>query len=208
MASEQILQKSIMGGFKKEGVLSYVEQLQNEIISLKKELDDAKGETTKSEEISTELQDKSDEIVTLKEEIDELKKENAVLLEENASSALKIEAANATAEDYAQRLEACNAKIAAIESKFGDIERKYTQSASERTSFGNRFIGSSRKQNEAVKEAKATIDAVLENLGEYAAELEDARLHFEETSEAFRGFTAELEEVLTEISRKLSSDAE
>ena len=37
MGSEQVLKKSVLGGFKKEGVLNYIEQLQSEIISLKKE---------------------------------------------------------------------------------------------------------------------------------------------------------------------------
>ena len=38
MGSEQFFKKSVLGGFKKEGVLNYVEQLQTEIIELKKEI--------------------------------------------------------------------------------------------------------------------------------------------------------------------------
>lgn len=38
MGSNQVLKKSVFGGFNKEKVLGYVEQLQAEILGLKKEL--------------------------------------------------------------------------------------------------------------------------------------------------------------------------
>ena len=49
MESNQILKKSFMGGFKKEGVINYIEQLQAEIFRLKNELAEKNSEAVEIE---------------------------------------------------------------------------------------------------------------------------------------------------------------
>ena len=74
MGSEQVLKKSVLGGFKKEGVLNYIEQLQTEIIELKKE-----------------ISNKSD----YSYEIDNLKSEKEAVINQTAAITAKYDAAKA-----------------------------------------------------------------------------------------------------------------
>ena len=94
MGSDQILKKSVIGGFKKEGVLNYIEQLQTEIVGLKRELNNDKSEA-------------DGEISSLKNENESLKSENAGLIEANAAYALKIEESQVSIDEYRTKLQLC-----------------------------------------------------------------------------------------------------
>ena len=104
MSSEQILKKSMLGGFKKEGVLNYVEQLQNEIVSLKKEVSNGSKCQTELDELKDKKDSADRELSALKAEIEALKSENARLIEQNAAYALKLEEANVSIADSVGKL--------------------------------------------------------------------------------------------------------
>ena len=87
MSSNQILKRSIIGGFRKEGVLDYIEQLQLEIQRLKTEIAEKNSVIGDLEEFEALCEERkaennalSDEINSLKAEIETVKGEKAKLI--------------------------------------------------------------------------------------------------------------------------------
>lgn len=198
MGSEQILKKSVLGGFKKEGVLNYVEQLQNEIVSLKKEV--SNGSKCKNE--LDELKDKKDyadrELSALKAENEALKAENARLIEQNAAYALKIEEANVSIADYESKQQLFVEKISSIEAKFDQIESNYIKYGEVKA-----FAASAcAKANDAVKAAKNEITGANERI-------KTACVNFESSVASLKASSENLMSVLDSVSESLaSSDSE
>lgn len=127
MGTDKVLKNSFFGGFKKEDVINYIEQLQQEIVSLKREAGD--NAACKRELDSVKLSNESyeKEILVLKEENAALKAENANLIEKNASYSLKLEEAQVTAADYEAKLESSKEKIEFIEHKYAELEAEYSK---------------------------------------------------------------------------------
>lgn len=198
MSSEQILKKSVLGGFKKEGVLNYVEQLQNEIINLKKEV----SNSSKCQDELDELKDKKDsadrELCALKAENEALKAENARLLEQNAAYALKIEEANVSIADYKSKQQLFVEKISSIEAKFDQIESNYIKYGEVKA-----FAASAcTKANDAVKAAKNEISGANERI-------KTACVNFESSVASLKASSENLISVLDSVSESLaSSDSE
>lgn len=198
MSSEQILKKSVLGGFKKEGVLNYVEQLQNEIVSLKKEV----SNSSKCQDELDELKDKKDsadrELCALKAENEALKAENARLLEQNAAYALKIEEANVSIADYESKQQLFVEKISSIEAKFDQIESNYIKYGEVKA-----FAASAcAKANDAVKAAKNEISGANERI-------KTACVNFESSVASLKASSENLISVLDSVSESLaSSDSE
>ena len=84
MGSEQVLKKSLLGGFKKEGVLNYIEQLQSEILTLKKEVNENSDCKNQLESILEERDNTDNGFAALKEENEQLKAVIEALNEEKA----------------------------------------------------------------------------------------------------------------------------
>ena len=198
MGSEQILKKSMLGGFKKEGVLNYVEQLQNEIVSLKKEVSNG----SKCQNELDELKDKKDsadrELSALKAENEALKTENARLIEQNAAYALKLEEANVSIADYESRQQIFVEKISSIEAKFDQIESNYIKYGEVKA-----FAASAcAKANDAVKAAKADIEGANERI-------KTACVNFESSVASLKASSENLIGVLNSVSETLvTSDSE
>ncbi len=198
MGSEQILKKSMLGGFKKEGVLNYVEQLQNEIVSLKKEVSNG----SKCQNELDELKDKKDsadrELSALKAENEALKAENARLIEQNAAYALKLEEANVSIADYENRQQLFVEKISSIEAKFDQIESNYIKYGEVKA-----FAASAcAKANDAVKAAKADIAGANERI-------KTACVNFESSVASLKASSENLIGVLDSVSESLvTSDGE
>lgn len=198
MGSEQILKKSVLGGFKKEGVLNYVEQLQNEIVSLKKEVSNG----SKCQNELDELKDKKDsadrELSALKAENEALKAENARLIEQNAAYALKLEEANVSIADYENRQQLFVEKISSIEAKFDQIESNYIKYGEVKA-----FAASAcAKANDAVKAAKADIAGANERI-------KTACINFESSVASLKASSENLIGVLDSVSESLvTSDGE
>lgn len=127
MSSEQILKKSLLGGFKKEGVLNYVEQLQTEIIELKKELNNKTACQKDVDDLKSLKEASEKRLAELSEENASLKSENGALIEQNAAYSLKIEEAQISIADYEKKQQELEAKTSLIESKFTEIEKKYAE---------------------------------------------------------------------------------
>lgn len=198
MGSEQILKKSMLGGFKKEGVLNYVEQLQNEIVILKKEVSNG----SKCQNELDELKDKKDsadrELSALKAENEALKAENARLIEQNAAYTLKLEEANVSIADYESRQQLFVEKISAIEAKFDQIESNYIKYGEVKA-----FAASAcAKANDAVKAAKADIEGANERI-------KTACVNFESSVASLKASSENLIGVLNSVSETLvTSDSE
>lgn len=198
MSSEQILKKSVLGGFKKEGVLNYVEQLQNEIVSLKKEVSNG----SKCQNELDELKDKKDsadrELYALRAENEALKAENARLIEQNAAYALKIEEANVSIADYESKQQLFVEKISSIEAKFDQIESNYIKYGEVKA-----FAASAcAKANDAVKAAKSEITGANERI-------KTACVNFESSVASLKASSENLMSVLDSVSESLaSSDSE
>ncbi len=198
MSSEQILKKSMLGGFKKEGVLNYVEQLQNEIVSLKKEVSNGSKCQTELDELKDKKDSADRELSALKEEIEALKAENARLIEQNAAYALKLEEANVSIADYENRQQLFVEKISSIEAKFDQIESNYIKYGEVKA-----FAASAcAKANDAVKAAKADIAGANERI-------KTACVNFESSVASLKASSENLIGVLDSVSESLvTSDGE
>ena len=150
MASNQILKKSVLGGFRKEDVINYVEGLQAEIHRLKKdigaknnELEKLEGDKTSAEALEKDfaaLKAENDslraECDALKAELDEAKEKKALLLSEADNykmqmielDCVKVENDNLRAElekcrsDYDSKITVYQDKIASIETMVASLE--------------------------------------------------------------------------------------
>ncbi|MBQ2693957.1 MAG: hypothetical protein IJF57_00250 [Clostridia bacterium] len=198
MSSEQILKKSMLGGFKKEGVLNYVEQLQNEIVSLKKEVSNGSKCQTELDELKDKKDSADRELSALKAEIEALKSENARLIEQNAAYALKLEEANVSIADYESRQQLFVEKISSIEAKFDQIESNYIKYGEVKA-----FAASAcAKANDAVKAAKADIAGANERI-------KTACVNFESSVASLKASSENLIGVLDSVSESLvTSDGE
>lgn len=152
MASNQILKKSLVGGFKKDGVLNYVEQLQAEILELKQELGNREAESENNERLKAALEEKDAQIEALKSEIEELKAQNSVQSQEHEKTVKQCQT------DYEEKIQMYDTKIAAIEEKFAAIESGCTR------------LGESDK---IVSQAKAKADALTAKANEAVKQAAD-----------------------------------
>ena len=125
MSSEQIIKKSLFGGFKKEGVINYIEKLQSEILKLKTELSNIPNHTEELRSLKAENEASATEIAALIAKIDTLKAENESLSERNSKlfqEAEELKTANSELE-YKQQL--FKEKISVIENKFIQLANGY-----------------------------------------------------------------------------------
>lgn len=144
MASKQVLKKSVIGGFKKEDVINYVEQLQAEIQRLRNDVAQMNSELEQYDELRNAYVEANRYADTVKEELESLKTERTTLAAEN--EILKVEKQSleavienikkekSDAEDvHAKELAAVKSenenkirffeeKLASIESTFASIE--------------------------------------------------------------------------------------
>lgn len=191
MGSEQIFKKSVLGGFKKEGVLNYVEQLQTEIIELKKEIN---NKPDFSDEIKV-LKDFNEsavaETTALTAKIDALKAENEALTESNLSLNNELEEAKNLINEYEEKQKIFAAKISEIDSKFLRLTSGLICQDSSASDIKN-------KANEAVENAKNEIGDINERL-------KTTCNNFVSSSTALKSCVENLLDILSSISEDLNS---
>ncbi|MBR3818565.1 MAG: hypothetical protein IKJ41_05380 [Clostridia bacterium] len=157
MGSEQIFKKSVLGGFKKEGVLNYVEQLQTEIIELKKEIT---NKPDLSEEVKA-LKDINEnavaETTALTAKIDALKAENEALTEANLSLVRDLEEAKMLINEYEEKQKIFAEKISEIDNKFSRLTSDFVCSDSSASDIKT-------KANDAVENARNEIGDINERI--------------------------------------------
>lgn len=214
MGSDQILKKSVLGGFKKEGVLNYIEQLQTEILSLKKDVNENSAYKTELETLKSEQESSNKDLESLKTENEALKAENASLIEKNAAYALKIEEAQVTIADYESKQRQWEEKIASIEAKFAEIESscsKYGEADSKADSVIRDAMNYSERM---INDAKTSADEITEVVGGAVRaaksevsgandRIKTACVNFDSSASALRASVENLMNVLSEIADKI-----
>lgn len=191
MGSEQIFKKSVLGGFKKEGVLNYVEQLQTEIIELKKEIT---NKPDLSEEVKA-LKDINEnavaETTALTAKIDALKAENEALTEANLSLVRDLEEAKMLINEYEEKQKIFAEKISEIDNKFSRLTSDFVCSDSSASDIKT-------KANDAVENARNEIGDINERI-------KTTCNNFVSSSSALKACVENLLDVLSSISDDFNS---
>ncbi len=133
MEQEKIMRTSVFGGFKKEDVITYVEQLKQEIENLKSDV--AKKDETIGElnEKVLELTDECAQLSSLKTEVEEKTAEITRLQAQNKEILQKVDSLTAVAEEYSQAktsIEENNKNIEMAQARLGAAfldARKYSE---------------------------------------------------------------------------------
>lgn len=226
MGSDQVLKKSLLGGFKKEGVLNYIEQLQSEILSLKKEVNENSDCKNQLENIRNEKDDASNDIAALKEEneqlkstVDELTQEVSILAGDKAELSNKLENANNIIAEFEEKQKKWEEKIALIEEKFAEIESGYSKMGetdnrvngmlNDAKSYSDKIILDARtsayeiseKASFAVKNAKDEIVSANDRIL-------TACVNFNSSAESLKAGAENLINILSELSEKFNSAEE
>ncbi len=191
MGSEQIFKKSMLGGFKKEGVLNYVEQLQSEIIELKKEISNKPDLSDEVEALKAVNEDVAAESAALAAKYDALKAENEALSEKNSELMQDLDEAKKLICDYEEKQSLFENKLSAIESKFDKLASGYMTN-------GNTDADCSSKAGAAVKTAKIEISDANERI-------KNACDDFESSSSALKSSVENLLNILSGISEEFCS---
>ena len=208
MGSDSILKKSVIGGFKKEGVLNYVEQLQTEIVSLRKELNENASCKKELDSVSVKKEIAEREMNILKDEIAELKEINAALSEENkallerdATASLKLEEAQTMISNYENKISLYEEKIAAIEEKFAYIEANYQK-------YGDAIDSAKNSAAEISVKAKNAVDAAKNEISDANERIKTACVNFESSVASMKSSAENLIETLSAVSANFGVEEE
>ena len=125
MGAEKVLKKSLFGGFKKDTVLNYIEELQNEIVDLRKELSNNNGYCDEIESLKAANCSYISESAALAAKLDALKAENESLSESNLQLTNELEEAKRIISDYDNKETLFINKISEIEKKFVVLSKGY-----------------------------------------------------------------------------------
>lgn len=156
MGSEQVLKKSVLGGFKKDGVINYVEQLQSEILELKREVANKPDLSDEYNAVKKDNENAYADIASLTAKCDAIKAENEALSNHNIKLSEELDEAKKVIAEYESKQKLFEEKILAIESKFLKIKSGYT-SADVTPSEINNVVASAHSDisyaNERIKTA-------------------------------------------------------
>lgn len=156
MGSEQVLKKSVLGGFKKDGVINYVEQLQSEILELKREVANKPDLSDEYNAVKKDNENAYADIASLTAKCDAIKAENEALSNHNIKLSEELDEAKKVIAEYESKQKLFEEKILAIESKFLKIKSGYT-SADVTPSGINNVVASAHSDisyaNERIKTA-------------------------------------------------------
>ncbi len=236
MSSNQVLKKSLLGGFKKDGVLNYVEGLQAEIMNLRGKLEsksnseseavaalrnELEQKESKIHELESAIaasEDKDGEISALKAEIDRLNSlVSDISAEKENLASEKEKAIQAAKDEYEEKARLCEEKIAVIEDKFAQIESSYTR-ISETDSkvnamMNNAILSSDKMINEAkAKSADITSkanDALKEafaDISDVYAQFRTATVNYDSSSAALKTRVESLIQLLESMQIELPSE--
>lgn len=184
MGSNQVLKKSVFGGFNKEKVLGYVEQLQAEILGLKKELAAKNADSSEIAKLNKENAELKKQLESVKEENKVLSEENESQLRMNAEYALRMEEYEASAKEYQSMLDECVAHFEEIEKQFSQLEEAYNK----------RMLtdGDSSQRERMVSKATAEIEEINDRLESsftnFDAAVGDLRSNTSDIMAAFKSF--------------------
>lgn len=208
MGSESILKKSVIGGFKKEGVLNYVEQLQSEIVTLRKELNecnsckkDLDSANAKNEIAEKEIDNLRCEIEELNKKNEALEQANKALNERDAAFSLKLEEAQVTISNYENKIRLYEEKIASIEEKFAEIEKNYQK-------YGEVIDNAKSSAAEITVRAKNAVNNAKDEISSVNERIKTACINFESSVASMKSSAENLIETLSAISENINSEEE
>lgn len=214
MGSEKVLKKTAFGGFKKEGVLDYVEQLQAEILSLKKELNNNQDSSMENKKLEEKCKGLEAEIEGLKNQNTSFQAENKKLSDENGILKEKVDNAGIVISDYEAKIAVCENKVAEIEKKFSEIEVLYSK-ASQTDSKANALMADAvnysekviAKANEkainAVATAEKAVNAALALVSGASERLKISKANYEGTFDEAEREVENLKNTLSKLSSEL-----
>lgn len=188
MSSEQIFKKSVLGGFKKEGVLNYIEQLQSEIIELKKEITNKPDFSDEVQALKAKNEDASAETAALTAKYDALKAENDALSDKNAELLRELDDAKKIITEYEEKQHLFEKKISVIEDKFEQLASGYSVSVE-------------NKKSDLISEAKSDVMDANERI-------KTACNNFESSANALKSCVENLLSVISGISENLYSESD
>lgn len=194
MSKDKILKKSAFGGFKKEDVLDYIEKLQQEIVSLKRDASDCNAYKREAEALKSSVADKDKAAESLKAENDALKAENASYIEKNASLSLKVEQLNAILEKSKEEAAEYKAKYEEMcdeHSKVTDVSKLVSEAKA--------------SVSKITSDAKRSVDFVRNDVSAAADRLKTVCVNFESSLSSLKSGTDGLLETLSSASEKLDS---
>lgn len=218
MGSEQILKKSLLGGFKKEGVLNYIEQLQSEILTLKKEVNENSDCKNKLENIINEKDSSDSEIASLEKEnkllraeIGELKNNNSTLIEDNKSLSFKLEESEKKIKELDEKQKKWEEKVGLIEAKFAEIESSYSKIGetdskvnvilSEAQSHSDRIISDAKKSaGEISAKAIYAVNNAKKEIKDASDRIQTACVNFDSSVSSLKASSENLLKILSELS--------
>lgn len=223
MGSEQILKKSILGGFKKEGVLNYIEQLQSEILSLKKEVNENSDCKMQLENVMSEKDSADIDIIALTKENEQLKNdlsdlqdEKSTLIEANTELNVQIQNAKNTIAELEEKQKKWEEKVALIEEKFAEIESSYSKIGetdnkvngmlNDAKSYSDRIISDAKLSASAISEKTAeAVNIAKSEILSANDRIQTACVNFDSSAASLKACTENLINILSEISESFSS---
>lgn len=222
MGSEQVLKKSLLGGFKKEGVLNYIEQLQSEILTLKKEVNENSDCKNQLESILEERDNTDNGFAALKEENEQLKaviealnEEKAMLSAENEELKKELEKSGAVVSEFEAKQAKWEEKIAVIEEKFAEIELSYSRMGENDNRVNGMLNDAKVYSDKIIADAKASASdisaktaAAVENAKAEIISANDriqtACVNFTSSAESLKTGTENLLKILSDISDNMN----
>lgn len=198
MESERILRTSIFGGFKREDVLKYVEELKTQIADL-----------------NAELQEKGAAVQTLTEKVDELSavceqaKETEKKLDETnaALQSAVAESANVQAEN-----EALKRQVSTLDEKKAFLEKKSEEVRASEAQLGAAFLDARKYSDEIVnaanKKASETQTEASDNIAKQASEVARLSSDVDALAASFTKSIESLHADISALSAKLSKAAQ
>ena len=216
MGSESILKKSVIGGFKKEGVLNYVEQLQAEIISLKKELNNKTACQKDVDDLKAIKEASEKRLAELSKENDSLKKENAGLIEQNAAYSLKLEETQVSLANYEAKQRELLEKTATAEEKFSEIEKKCAEynitetkvkeMVADAMSYSEKIIFNAKAAAaEIAGEADSAVAQAREEISNANERIKTACVNFDSSVSSLKTSAESLLDVLSNVSIRMDA---
>lgn len=194
---EKIMRTSIFGGFKKEDVLSFVEELQKQLEELKTEVASKQDAVSQLEGRVSELSAECEEITSLRSELDEKNAEIESVKAENAELSGKITELTAIKEEYDGEKQ-----------KFrnNNIELKAAQ-----TRLGSAFLDARKYSDEIVaaanEKAHNTTKAISDDISKRASEISHLSQDVEKLSASFANSMNELQANITVLSQRMAAAA-
>lgn len=227
MDQPTVLRTARMGGFVKEDVLAYVDELNTEIYSLKEELEKAQKQAaggggmddSKAKEYESELSRLRGELGTTKNQLraaqDELKNrpvidangDGTVSSEEIMEAQAKIDELGSKLTDANADLESVKAELALsqeeVESLNAQIDALKTDNDALREEAANAVVGSDSDAAEKIAEFEAEIESLKAELDAKNLMLEEQGGSNEADVERIAGFEAQLVEKDNELAEKI-----